>query len=981
MDGLEYEDPYEQGEFLRNRFLRFGKLEDIEKAIEYGNRALSLTPDGHPHMPIQFICLGAYYNDHFLRVGHLDDIEKAIDCNTRALGLTLVNDPNFPMVLGNLGASYVVRFQRLGEISDLEKSIEHSSHALALTSDAHPDLPRRYSDLGVSYGDRFQRLGELDDLEKSIEHYSRALTLTPDTHPDLPRRHAALGMSFINRYRRMGEIGDLEKSIEHNSRALALTPGAHPDLADRHADLGVSYEDRYRRTGELGDLEKSIEHKCHALALTPDTHPDLPRRHSALGVSYGDRFQRLGEIGDLEKLTEHFSRALTLTPDAHPDLPRRHATLGSSYTRRYRRMGELGDLEKSIEHNSRALALTPDGHPDLADRHAALGVSYEDRHRHTGEPDDLEKLAEHFSRALALTPDGHPHISSRYFNRAISAHRQYQHTGDPSHSRTSLASFRKASQLSNGAPRDAFDYAFRWAKIASKYSYLDPIDAFRATIDLLPHFIWLGATTTQRYHDLTLAENVAVQAAPAAIFISKYNLALEWLEHGRCVVWNQTLMLRSPVDNLASSHPFLADRIQSVAQELHHMNSHSTSSHSAADDPQHRHRLAREYNDLLAQARKLPGFEDFLQPKKANSLIQAARNGPVVVINCHGARCDALLILRGQDHISHLSLPNFTEQKARHARSEIEATLQRKGLRERGFRLKDAPPRKPDPNIGLVLADLWKDLIQPVLDHLGYLKDDPTDDLPHITWCPTGAVTFLPLHAAGDYDQPRSRVFDHVISSYTPTLAALLSSTPTVLNRAPQVLAIGQAETPGRSPLHGTTRELASLRAHTQDRAVYSQLIGSQATTTAVLDAMEQYDWVHLACHAHQNIVDPTKSGFYLHDGTLDLSAISQRTFRNKGLAFLSACQTATGDEKLPDEAIHLASGMMMAGYPSVIASMWSVMDDDAPLVADKVYAELMQDGKVGNGEAGRALHHAVAELREKVGEKAFGRWVPYIHI
>ncbi|EUC59512.1 aromatic di-alanine and TPR containing protein, partial [Rhizoctonia solani AG-3 Rhs1AP] len=161
----------------------------------------------------------------------------------------------------------------------------------------------------------------------------------------------------------------------------------------------------------------------------------------------------------------------------------------------------------------------------------------------------------------------------------------------------------------------------------------------------------------------------------------------------------------------------------------------------------------------------------------------------------------------------------------------------------------------------------------------------------------------------------------------------------------------------------------------------YLQLTNDQATTTAVLDAMEQHDWVHLACHAHQNVNDATKSGFFLHNGTLDLSAINQKSFKNKGLAFLSACETATGDEKLPDEAIHLASGMLMAGYPSVIATMWSVVDEDAPFVADKVYAQLMEDMKIGNGEAGRALHYAVAGLRENVGEKEFGRWVPYIHI
>ncbi|KDN32952.1 hypothetical protein RSAG8_13960, partial [Rhizoctonia solani AG-8 WAC10335] len=84
---------------------------------------------------------------------------------------------------------------------------------------------------------------------------------------------------------------------------------------------------------------------------------------------------------------------------------------------------------------------------------------------------------------------------------------------------------------------------------------------------------------------------------------------------------------------------------------------------------------------------------------------------------------------------------------------------------------------------------------------------------------------------------------------------------------------------------------------------------------------------------------------------------------------------------KLPDEAVHLASGMLMAGYTSVIATMWSVVDSDAPLVADKVYHQLINNGQLGNGEAGKALHNAVAGLRETVGEKEFGRWVPYIHI
>ncbi|KEP51259.1 aromatic di-alanine and TPR containing protein [Rhizoctonia solani 123E] len=480
-----------------------------------------------------------------------------------------------------------------------------------------------------------------------------------------------------------------------------------------------------------------------------------------------------------------------------------------------------------------------------------------------------------------------------------------------------------------------------------------------------------------------MTETLAVEAATAAIRSSNHSLALEWLEHGRCVVWNQSLMLRSPLDKLHSIDSELGAQLQSVANQLRNAGSYSRESQALASGSmtpeqvgQKHRRLAKEYDDLLSRIRQLPGLDDFLQPMKAKNLIQAARTGPVVVISCHEGSCNALLILPGQPTIGHVPLPRFSAHKAQQARQTLEGSLRRKGIRERGFKVFLEPAHQD--GMLSILAALWHDVVKPILDHLGYVV---SADLPHITWCPTGALSFLPLHAAGDYDQPLSRVFDYVISSYAPTLTALLASSPDSLSTSCRVLAIGQANTPEHSALPGTTRELACVRAHTKGHAQYSQLTDSKATVSAVLNAMNEHDWVHLACHAHQNVSDPTRSGFSLHDGTLDLAEINRRSFKGKGLAFLSACQTATGDERLADEAVHLASGMLMAGYSSVIATMWSVHDEDAPQVADKVYAQLMQDRMVGNGQAGVALHYALATLREQVGEKKFERWVPYIHI
>ncbi|KAJ1300058.1 hypothetical protein OPQ81_011178 [Rhizoctonia solani] len=970
------------GVALSDRFERMGDLKDLERAIECGSRALALAPDDHPYLPLLVTNLGVSYRDRFTRLGELSDLEKVIQFNSRSISLTPKGHPSLPGLLMRLGLSHGDRFKRLNELCDLEKAIEAKSRALALTPDGHSDLASRLISLGVSYSDRFKRLGDPDDLNKAIEYEYRAISLTADDHPRLPSRLISLGVSYGDRFKRLGEIEDLEKAIDCKSRATALTPNDHPDLPSRLVSLGVSYRSRFERLGELDDLQKSIERISRALTLIPDNHPGLPSCLMALGASHGERFNRLYELGDLERAIECNSSALSLTLDNHPDLPYRLVNLGLSYGDRFRHLGDLGDLEKSIDCVSRSLSLTPDGHPALSSRLIYLGLSFSDRFQRLGRLDDITTAIVCARRALTLIPNEHPDLPKRYHSLARFQFLHSQHADDISLMQSSLHSYRSASQSLIGVPKHKFEAALEWATSASEHNSLEPIEAYQTTINLLPQFIWLGATIHQRYQDLDTAKGLAASAAHTAILSSEYSLALEWLEHARCVVWSQYLMLSSPLNGLYSSHPDLANNLKTVASKLRHCGSQSRVFSSEAISPeniaqQHR-RLAREYNDLLSKVRKITGFEDFLKPTKANRLIHAARNGPVIVINCHKDNCHALLILPGQDNVSHIPLPGFTLEKAQRARTEIEMLVRSNRLGERGKR---RPVLEMEDDFADMLAILWCNVVKPILDFLGYTNEIPKGRLPHITWCPTGFMSFLPLHAAGNYDQPGSRVFDYVVSSYTPTLTALLASTPSVLRPDSRVLLISQEATPGHSPLPGTAQELGYIQSRVKSTAQCTQLMNEQATTTAVLDAMEHHDWVHLACHAHQNVEDATKSGFFLHDGTLDLAAINQRSFKNKGLAFLSACQTAKGDKELPDEAVHLASGMLMAGYTSVIATMWSVNDGDAPLVADRVYAQLMKDRKVGNGEAGKALHNAVAELREKVGEKEFGRWVPFIHI
>jgi CHAT domain-containing protein len=260
-------------------------------------------------------------------------------------------------------------------------------------------------------------------------------------------------------------------------------------------------------------------------------------------------------------------------------------------------------------------------------------------------------------------------------------------------------------------------------------------------------------------------------------------------------------------------------------------------------------------------------------------------------------------------------------------------------------------------------------------------------DPPRVWWCPTGPLSFLPIHAAGLYNQLQDSVdvSSFVCSSYTPSLTALLNGlvAQNTSHTYKGILAISQRNAPRKSVLHNAEIEVEQVLKHAQNHGGQAalHLTGPAASVEQVLSNIEKFSWIHFACHAEQATGTPTDSAFCLHNGQLKLSKIISMSNKDAEFAFLSACQTATGDKKLSNEAVHLAAGMQFAGYRSVIATMWSIRDNDAPIVADRVYSHIFRGAEPNSTEAAHALHHAVKELRKQVGDLEFMSWVPFIHI
>ncbi|KAJ7856782.1 CHAT domain-containing protein [Mycena leptocephala] len=950
--------------------------------------AVQLTPDGHPEKPSRLNNLGNSLSRRFERLGDLSDINKSVLMSEDAVQLTPDGHPDKASLLNNLGTSLLGRFEWLGDLSDINKSVLMSEDAVQLTPDGHPDKPSRLSNLGNSLFHRFERLGDLSDINKSVLMFEDAVQLTPDGHPDKPSLLTNLGSSLSCRFERLGDLSDINKSVLMQEDAVQLTPDGHPDKPSRLNNLGNSLFRRFERLGDLSDINKSVLMFEDAVQLTPDGHPGKPYLLNNLGNSLSCRFERLGDLSDINKSILMFEDAVQLTPDGHPDKPSRLNNLGNSLSCRFERLGDFSDINKSVLMFEDAVQLTPDGHPDKASLLNNFGTSLLGRFERLGDLSDINKSVLMKEDAVQLTPDGHPGKPYLLNNLGNSLLRRFEQLHDPKDSQQLLFHFTSAACSATGPAHIRFNAAKMWAKHSHIHQPSLMIHAYTTAIKLLPELAWLGLSITDRHHHLLQAGKVVRDAASAAIAVHDYQKAVEWLDQGRSVIWGQVLNLRTPVDELRKSHPGLADELVSLSTSLETAGTRRNAvikPQSIQSIAQKYHDLALERNQVLQQIRELPGFERFLLSKPISELSLAAMIGPVAIINISEYGCDALILLPGlADEVIHVPLCDFTIHEAQALAESLASIVGTTGRSDRlaGCREGDMDP---DEIFSIILSELWVKIVQPVLNGIA-ITTPVSQDLGRIWWCPTGPLAFLPIHAAGLYGEDHtfgSKLSDFLISSYTPSLTALIQGfRPQSESQAGlQLLAVTQPSAEGQSFIPGTQEEIECIKLHAKGKVPVLCLNKDMATIEKVQKSMKDSRWVHFACHGVQS-PSPTESALLLaRSSRLTLSDIIELSLPNADLAFLSACQTATGSKGLQDESVHLAAGMLLAGYRGVIGTMWSIMDNDAPQVAGDVYAHLLKASSPDPTRAAEALHLAVRRLREQPGaKKSFLHWVPFIH-
>ncbi|EJC97710.1 uncharacterized protein FOMMEDRAFT_98279 [Fomitiporia mediterranea MF3/22] len=918
---------------LWTRYERWGQSEDLEEAIELNRATLELRPEGHPDRSTSLINLASSLSSRYDRDGRTENLEEVIRLERTALELRPEGHPNRSTALNNLAGSLYIRYKQHGRIDDIEEAIELERAALEHHPEGHSNRSASLNNLASFLKARYEQHGRIDDLEEAIGLERAALELRPEGHPDHSLSVVNLANSLHTRYKQRGRAEDLEEAIEVQRFALELLPKGHPKRSKSLMNLASSLSTRFEQYGRMDDLEEAIGLERAALELRPEGHPDRSMSLNNIAGHLTTRYKQQGRVEDLEDALNLHRATLELRPEGHPDRSSSLINLANSLSTRFGQYGRTEDLEEAIELERAALELLPKGYPDRSLSLNNLAGSLFTRFKQHGRTGDLEEAIDLERAAVDLRPEGHPRRSASLLNLV-----------------TSLCARMEK----------------RWQAEGST------LVAYKATLSILQHVLTVNPTLHAQ-HDFLLRNSdhrvLSLDAASYVVEKSQLELAVEILEQGRGLLWSQLRGLRHPLDQLAKTNEDLADRFRNVSA-ARSCRLDSESGHRSFDELlKLKRQLSCEQEEVIYKIRRISGFENFLEATPFRVLRQVASEGPVIIVNHCKYRCDALIIL-SWDVLPVVCVPldDMFYEDSINLCDRLLGARRSSGVASRDYneKLREA------------MKMLWDRVVSKVVEKLaevGIAKGS------RIWWCPTSVLSALPFHAAGpfkDEDGNTKYLLDDYVSSYTPTLGALINARSNGNSVEPKLLIVGDTKT-----LSSTRQEIRNIRNCTGESILERTiLLDKKASRRTVIENLQTATWIHFACHGHLG-TKPFDSSFKLSDRGLTLLDIIQANVPNAEFAFLSACHTAElSHSGAHDESLHLSAAMQFSGFRSVIGTMWELYDEDGPCVARAVYEHMneCEDGKARYKMAAAGLRKAALELRTRDWIPT-ERWVNFVHI
>jgi tetratricopeptide (TPR) repeat protein len=716
-----------------------------------------------------------------------------------------------------------------------------------------------------------------------------------------------------------------------------------------------------------------------AIALYEEALADkipLGSRASLCTNLSGAFVKRFLRFGDRENDTTDLSRAIDAARNAIQasrsvyDRELARMALANGLQAKGRKENDLKVLDETIKTYESIVESTSIKYLDRGAAYNNLGAALRDRYKLNNSIKDLEHMVTTYKKALSKTAERHPARCLYMSNLGWAL-------AELSVQKESSRTKRKAMNLLSKSVSDStlpvstrIQLLVRTANVFINEDDRRVTECLTLATKLLPILSSRAVAAMDRQFKLSEYPGLASSAAAWLLESNKPVLeAIEVLEIGRGVILSGYLETRSDLTLLKESHPVLGHDLEQLQLQLDHHTSSSDASSIFNGSTRANHfsasgqsRLLDRHEEILREIRALPGFNRFLMGPSKDELISLAKDGPIVILNTHPNRCDAIVINKTRMYLLPLPALGF------------------KLLEEKSMLIRDLPnqgqTKKSTETLVEILQWLWDCIAKLVLTDLGF-NSTPVEGAPwpKVWWIPTGLLTHFPIHAAGYHAiNSQETVMDRVISCYTTTIKALDSARKRK-GRAhkesqPSLLLVAMPETPAQPDLPHAVEEVATIAAMIENFA--STDILHQPTRSQVLEALRSHSMVHFACHGKfgNDDNDPSKSMLLLTDWEskpLSVGDIVSLQLENVAFASISACYSANNQNTdLMDEGLHMAGALQLAGYPQLVATLWSIDDESSKRVSELMYASLIDCGLEMLNVA-EALNNAVRTLRDEM--------------
>jgi tetratricopeptide (TPR) repeat protein len=654
----------------------------------------------------------------------------------------------------------------------LEEAITLYREALALRPDGHPDHAASYNGLGTALRRRYYVTGGTPLLDESIRLHREAIDLHPGGHPDRAASCYNLATALHELYEMTGSSDLIDESITLHREALALRPGEHPDRATSCNNLANALVRRYEVTGSSDLLDEIITLHREGLALRPSGHPDRVYSCNNLANTLQHRYDSTGSSDLLDEIITLHREALALRPSGHPYCGHSCNNLANALLRRYEMTGSSDLLDEIITLHREALALRPGEHPDRSESCNNLGRALHIRYEVTSRSNLLNEAIELHREALALRPQGHSYRSESCNDLADSLWQRFRQTRDvtvvdealalahenaasapPSEVWRSLL-FLVLVHMEQASPHFSVSTAMKYLlqssaslppnstkfmrKVQSCLNRmwlmhgtwtpdvnLKLADVYSHIIDGLSRMTGFALDTISQLAALRSARSFGSDACMAALLSGRRRQAIELIDHAHGVIWTQALHQRDP--QLQDVPRDLASELESLFRAVSmpmatHKRAPADHAIGYLSPEDVRDQQNSRIQTLLTEVRAIPGLDRFMLGRTYAQLRETACEHPVVVLVSARGHVYALII-----RDSALKNPDTLRLELTSDR----LALLRDTAAGVGLRNADAPQdvntqlgramhisKRKETTALSTLADLWDDIVKPVINHL-----------------------------------------------------------------------------------------------------------------------------------------------------------------------------------------------------------------------------------------------------------------------